>query len=119
MENKQNAENMDMFSMFGMEMPKVNKKEDKKEKGKPSQGNVPKAPKKEPEMINQLLKVRVYGQELIAQEFSGEKALVLDDIRELLCTQYGYTELTKEDTEMHYNKETGVVVPIVGFKKKG
>lgn len=83
---------------------------DKKAKGKA------KAKKEEKKKYEGPRAVRVYGMELFVEP---DPNVDLETIRKRIVEEFHYPEFSKERTEMSIDNETGIVVPLIKFEKRG
>lgn len=109
-DNDEEVEEQDFFAELGIN---DSKKDKAKAKGKKKE--VKAATPVEPEFTGPR-PVIVYGQELFVIE---DSKMTLDEIREKIVTEFKYPEFSKERTSMSFDKITGIIVPVIEFKKKG
>ncbi len=61
-------------------------------------------------------RILAYGQELWIE---NDPTVTLEAIRQRIVTDYQYGEFSKDRTFMSLDEETGIVVPVIQFQKKG
>lgn len=60
--------------------------------------------------------VKVYGMTLYTEENAD---ITLEEIRQKIVTEYHYPEFSASRTVMTFDEETGIIVPVIKFEKKG
>ena len=112
-----NADPLDVDNFFGelgiKEEEKKAAKGGKKTKEK-KEGEEDETPKEE--AFTGPRPVIVYGQELFIEE---DPKVTLETIRARIVNEFKFPEFSKERTHMSFDKTTGIIVPVIEFKKKG
>lgn len=109
------ADPLDVDNFFG-ELGVKEEKKEAKGKGKKAATTEKKDEEpKEPEFSGPR-PVIVYGQELFIEE---DPSVTLETIRARIVNEFKFPEFSKERTFMSFDKNTGIIVPAIEFKKKG
>jgi hypothetical protein len=111
---------MDQFNLFGdLGIAKVEKVQNNKGAAKVSaktNNTKPTAQKPIEEEYKGVRTIKVYGEELFTIE---DPKVTSEQIRQKIVEEFHFPEFSKDRTQMSLDKETGIVVPVISFQKKG
>lgn len=109
----------DAFAESNAIPEEMKKKEEEKKKKESTKKGSKKTSKPKVEKYDLPLVVRYAQQniELTAEHFGGVEKVTLEEVRKYL--EDDYPELGKERTLMEYDKDKGLVIPIVRGSRKG
>lgn len=93
--------------------PKAEKEEDDEEDDEEAPKKTTKKPAKKFEGPRQVI---VYGQLLWTEE---DNSVTLEQMRKKIADEYHFPEFSAGRTQMTIDEETGIVVPVIKFEKKG